>query len=169
MKLIMMLLITFLANENLQAQQKLLSPDELKQEPWFYTLEDAIENPEKVYKLSITWEKLKEFPKEIFHFVNLQQLDLMDNEIRTIPAEISKLKNLQNLLLSNNKIAALPESLKELEFLEELGLERNRMVGLPDWIVEIKNLKKIVLGNNLINDADWEALSKKFEKIKITK
>lgn len=151
------------------AQDKLLSAEELKKEPWFYAIEDAMENPKAVYKLSVTWEKLKEFPKEVFSFTNLQLLDLMDNEIRVIPADISKLKHLQSLLLSNNKIAALPEALKQLEHLEDLGLERNKMTGLPDWIVEIKNLKKIVLRDNLVSEADLDALDKKFEKIKVTR
>lgn len=167
-KLLTCLLLFVLATKT-SAQDALLSPEELKAAPWFYSLEDAMEDPEKVYNLSITWEKLKEFPPEIFKFVNLQHLDLMDNEIRTIPPQIAQLKNLQILFLSNNKISSLPEELKQLEHLEDLHLERNKMETLPEWISEVKNLKKIGLRENKITDEAIEALDKKLEHIKVTK
>ena len=151
------------------AQDKLLTAEELSAAEWFYSLEDALVAPEKVYNLSITWEKLKEFPPEVFKFVNLQHLDLMDNEIRVIPAEIASLKNLQILFLTNNKISVLPEELKQLEHLEHLHLERNRLEGLPEWIDQIKKISKIGLRENKISDTEIEALDTKYPQIKITK
>lgn len=165
----LILIFLLLSTTVLSAQNALLSLEELNKVDWYYSIEDALKNPDKVYKLSITWDKLKSFPEEVFQFVNLQHLDLMDNEITSIPNQIGQLKNLQILFLSNNKINSLPEELKQLTHLEDLHLERNRMESLPDWIAELKSLKKVGLRDNKLSVEAIDALDKKFEKIKVTK
>jgi Leucine-rich repeat (LRR) protein len=151
------------------SQGKLLTAQQLTEAPWFYDLESANKNPEEVYNLSITWEKLEQFPEAIFKFINLQHLDLMDNEIRNIPPEISKLRNLQILFLSNNKLSSLPEEIMKLENLEILHLERNRFVEIPDWIGTLKKLKKVGLRDNKIPAEVIEKLNEKFSEIEINK
>ncbi len=149
------------------SQGKLLTNKQLSEAPWYYDLSSANKNPEEVYNLSITWEKLEEFPEGIFKFINLQHLDLMDNNIRTIPAEIMKLKNLQILFLSNNKLSSLPEEMKNLENLEVLHLERNRLKEVPDWIRNIPKLKKVGLRDNKISAEGIEKIKKKYPQIEI--
>ena len=162
-------LIIITAPAEVFPQGKLLTPQQLTEAPWFYDLEEANINPEKVYKLSLTWEKLEEFPQSIFKFINLQHLDLMDNKIKIIPPEISKLKNLQILFLSNNKLSTLPEEIKELAYLEILHLERNSFEELPEWIWELKKLKKVGLRDNKIPSEKIEKLNEKFSGIEIKK
>lgn len=163
-----LLFFVLFANQS-TAQSELLSPEELEKAAWFYDLDEALEHPEKVYNLSLTWMKLKEFPEGIFKLTNLQHLDLMDNEIRSISPEIAKLKNLQILFLSNNKLEALPEDIKGMEHLEVLHLERNRFESLPTWIAEMKKLNKVGLRENKISEEAIKALNEKYKNIEITK
>ncbi len=128
--------------------QNLLSQYELEKKPVFTSLEKAVANKNQVYKLNLSKQKLKEFPKEILLFENLQELNLSDNLIKELPNEISNLKNLQVLNLSKNKIKKLPVTIGDLKHLHTFYFSKNRLVYFPNEMRGLDNLKFIDISKN---------------------
>ena len=58
-----------------------LQMEALKEKEPFFTLEDAMKNPNRVFRLNLSGKKLSEVPPEIFNFPNIQELDLMILEL----------------------------------------------------------------------------------------
>ena len=94
-------------------------------------LEAALEDPDKVYKLQLQKEKLKEFPKEILKFTQLRVLDLRKNKLISIPVEIGELEYLEAVNFSKNKIVDFPEGLTKCRHLKEIVLSQNELDSLP--------------------------------------
>lgn len=117
----------------------------------FTDLGEAMKAPEKVVKLTLRKMKLKEFPKEIWSFPNLQYLDLGKNQIKEFPDTLGKLKNLQWLNLEKNKLEALPRGLGDLQNLVILNINNNELVMLPAQIGKLKKLQYLDLWNNSIS------------------
>lgn len=147
----LVLLLIFVSH--LLYSQKPISSYELEKKPVFTSLENAVANKNQVYKLNLSNQKLKEFPKEILLFENLQELNLGKNQIREIPAEINRLKNLQVLNLSKNKIKKLPQTFGDLKELHTLYLSKNRLIYFPNEMRGLDKLKLIdVSKNHLTHD-----------------
>jgi len=146
------LLITlFLIGINVANAQKLLDSLVLAQSPIYESLEEALKEPEKVYRLHLKKQKLTEFPKDILKLTNLQELDLTKNKLKEIPEEISQLTNLQTLNLSKNQLELLPSSIGQLKNLKVLIVNQNELVGLPNTIGDLENLKYLDLWSNNIS------------------
>ena len=79
------------------------------------TLYPSIGNLKSLKELHLSYNQIKEIPKEIWELKNLRELYLSNNQITEIPKEIGELKNLQRLYLSYNQL-----SQKSKDFLEEL-------------------------------------------------
>ncbi|MDQ3190394.1 MAG: leucine-rich repeat domain-containing protein [Bacteroidota bacterium] len=159
---------------------QLLSLNELSEKDVF-TLEEALLNPEQVYKLNLKRHKLSQFPDlnlfpnlqwinlsrnrmteipaEIFLLKNLQYLDLSKNKIDLIPKEIGNLTSLKQLYLNQNNIASLPPQIGKLINLELFDLWENEISVLPIEIAELKKLKTLDLRNILINDDEQKKIS----------
>lgn len=116
----------------------------------YTSLEEALKNPDKVIKLELRKKKLKNFPKEIFQFKNLQYLDLSKNNIKEIPEEIEQLGSLQYLSLSKNKIESVPKQIGELTHLYFLNLNQNDLSALPPQIGKLSKLRNLDLWSNNI-------------------
>ncbi len=116
----------------------------------FFTLESAMKNPDSVFVLILKRERLKEFPMEIFEFVNLEELDLSKNKIETIPKEISGLKNLQIFNISKNKLTRIPPEIGSLTKLKELIIFQNEIPFLPPEIGLLTDLEFLDLWGNEI-------------------
>jgi Leucine-rich repeat (LRR) protein len=94
--------------------------------------------------------KIKNIPKEIGQFTNLQYIYLCYNKIKNISKEIGKLTKLRHLYLSYNEIKNVPDEIGELTELEELNLSHNKIKNIPDGIKLLTNLKMLNLHNNEI-------------------
>src|SRR5690606_5320462 len=79
-----------------------LSLAELQKTTLYKSLDDALQNPDQVYRLNLTKQGITDLPPEIGKLTNLQYLNLSKNSISSIPPEIGKLKNLQWLILEDN-------------------------------------------------------------------
>ena len=101
---VVLLLSLTLGFQSLNAQIKLLNLESLDTKEIFYTLLDALETPQRVYRLDLSGKKLTEIPPEIFSFPNLQELNLSQNNITVLPEGLEKIPYLQVLNLSQNKI-----------------------------------------------------------------
>lgn len=103
---------------------------------YFNNLDSALENPTKVITLDLEKKKLKEIPKEILEFKNIEKLILKRNRIKDVPKEISNLKKLHYLDLASNYIETLPKELSVLD-LDTLILWDNR---IRNFDIEFKNM-----------------------------
>ena len=81
-----------------------------------------ISNPENVYHLDLSGQKLNSIPNKVFTFPNLRSLNLSNNNIRLISSEIKKLKYLKVLQLEQNQIQDISKKIKFLKQLEILNL-----------------------------------------------
>lgn len=115
----------------------------------FESLEEALENPLKVYRLDLTKNKLKSFPEEILQFVNLNELILDKNRIDSIPPTISKLKNLQHISFFRNGISDIT-FITSLPNLVRIDFTSNYISTIPEEIWKLKKIKIIILQLNLI-------------------
>lgn len=107
----------------------------------YNSLEDALTNPDGVKILDLHRKKLEEFPKDIFKFKNLEELNLAKNKIKVIPPEIKTLINLKKLNLSRNKLTVFPVELCALINIDSLIINENEITELPK---EIGNFQKLV-------------------------
>lgn len=114
----------------------------------YTNLKEALQNPEKVYRLNLTRKKLKTFPMDILKLKNLQELNLSKNKLDSLPEEIGLLTNLQVLNVSGNKLVYLPDSIGELKNLRKFVGSRNSLVALPKRIGECENLEILDLWEN---------------------
>src|ERR1017187_5561207 len=120
---------------------QLLDTITLMAQPVFDNLNEALQHPNVVYKLSLKGKKLKVFPMEILKLKNLQELDLSKNKLDSLPEQIGTLKNLQVLDVSGNKLEYLPDSIGELKNLKKLVASKNNLISLPHRIGDLKNLE----------------------------
>ena len=136
-------------SDNLFAQtQNVLEPEELATKKTFFNLQEAIAQPDSVYKLNLSKKKLKEIPHEVFSFHNLQILNLSRNNIAAIPVEIGILKSLQELDLSRNALTQLPPEIGQLKNLSNLKLNRNKITSLPMQVGDLLLLENLEMWDN---------------------
>ncbi len=106
----------------------------------FYCMEDALKNPSMVYHLDLSYQELKEFPKEILLMRNLTVLDLRGNYLSELPEDLSKIENLEELRVDNNLLPVFPVGVIQLRRLKVLTLEGN---GTPlQDVVETLTVKR---------------------------
>ena len=130
---------------------QLLDSAQFHAAPVFTNLNEALQNPEKVYRLNLSKKKLKTFPMEIFKFKNLQELNLSKNKLDSLPEQIGTLTNLQVLNVSGNKLLYLPDSTGELKNLKKLVGSRNSLLAIPKRIGDLQNLEILDLWENDIS------------------
>lgn len=146
----------------------------IETEKVYTNIDDALKNPEKVYKLNLSnqevnlsneqWklfinleylnlknDGLKQIPKEISNLKRLKVLDLSGNEFKELPSEFSNLYNLEELYLNDEKNLKLTETLNvlaKLPNLKSLHLENDNLEELPNEINKLKSLESLYLNEN---------------------
>ncbi len=119
------------------------SPEDLQNEKIYTSIEEALSEPENVFRFKLRkCKKYDSIPEEIFQLYNLQELNISGLKIKKLNGNISKLARLQFLNVSNNKLKYLPESLGQLKELKSLIINRNKIETLP---ITIANLYKLTL------------------------
>jgi len=140
----------------------------------YTNIDEALKNPEKVYRLDLSNQNVN-IPNEVWlKFINLEFLSFRNDHLKEIPNEIGLLKNLKILDLSGNDFKELPKSLSGLFNLEELflndetnfklkksidvisllpelrilHLENDRLKKLPKNIWKLRHLETLYLKNN---------------------
>ena len=94
-----LLLVLLLINSFIFAQDELLDSKELRKKKEFRSFEEAMIEPEKVYRLRVTSNSPIEFPEEFEKLVNLQSLTFGNSksmsEFTKMPSSMRKLQKLQ--------------------------------------------------------------------------
>ena len=127
---------------------QMLDSATLQAQPVYDDLHKALQEPEKVYRLNLSKQKLSIFPEEIIQFKNLQELNLSKNRIDSLPEKICTLAYLQILNVSGNKLKYLPDSIGSLKHLKKLQASRNNLLEIPTQIGELSNLEVLDLWEN---------------------
>ena len=155
----------------------------------FTNLEEALKNPNEVFRLdlsnqllnntqlealtkfknlrflSLKNDHLKEVPKSISELTNLRVLDLSGNDFKFLPTEIKKLKKLEEIYLNNEPNADINQEvslLSKLPNLKILHLENDGLGIIPKSINSLKNLEKLYLNdNNIVDFPDFLTKNKK--------
>ncbi len=141
------LMAVWFVTVGLQAQN-VPEPEELKNVKNYLNLEEALAQPDSVFKLTLRGKKLTEIPAGVFTLKNLLVLNLGKNRIKELPSAIENLKNLQELDLSNNDLTQLPPQIGNLSHLVQLKLNRNEITSLPVEIGNLKDLEVLEMWNN---------------------
>lgn len=150
--------------------------ENLFQNQEFNNLDEALKNPELVYKLNLSnqnlklnkvdWSKfvnmeyltlkndhLKEIPAGISNLKSLKVIDLSGNNFKILPVEFSNLTQLEEVILNDEKNMDLPKTLNilaKLPKLKSLHLENDRLKVLPQEILDFKNLEQLYLNQNIL-------------------
>lgn len=140
----------------------------------FTSLDEALKNPEDVYRLNLSNQDLHLSDSIWSKFPNLKYLSFKNDHLKQIPAGIGSLKNLEVLDLSGNDFRALPSTFINLTNLQELYLndeshfnfkksipilsalpnlkflhvENDGLKSLPKNISQISHLESLYLNNN---------------------
>ncbi len=175
-------LVTFQFSVGAQSTP-LLDSLELEGAEVFYSLKEALVNPDKVYRLHLKGKGLSDIPEAVFGFKNLQELILARNKFTEIPsnvaklenlqrlsfaknklkyvnAEVARLKNLKSLIISQNEIVELPKELATMEKLEFIDIWSNEIATVPAEFKQFKALKKMDFRVILLNDTQQDEIRK---------
>jgi len=116
----------------------------------YTSIEDALANPDKVYKLVLKRKKLKKIPPEVWQFKNLNYLDLSKNRLTVFPHEMGDLVFLQHLEMGTNQLDTIHPELGKLVHLRYLGFGNNEISFLPTEIGELAKLEVLDIWSNHI-------------------
>jgi leucine-rich repeat protein SHOC2 len=119
----------------------------------YRSVEEALREPEKVYRLHLDAPAIDRLPREIAMLHNLQEISLagqtglaIDDALRTLSA----LPNLYYLDLSRSSLGSLPPGIGNLTTLRTLNLSHANLDKLPDEIGRLRNLESLDLSGNYL-------------------
>jgi Leucine-rich repeat (LRR) protein len=147
---------------------KLLNTSQLDNQKWYYDLDSALANPDKVYKLSLIDQKIKVLPSDFGKLRNLQILNLSNCKLKRLPVEIKECKNLQMISLYGNKLKYLPSEMRELKQLEILYLGKNKLFEIPQWFGTMTKIRRLDISRNRLTPADVANAKRMLPKADIT-
>lgn len=136
----------------LVAAAQLLSQPALDSVRTYRSLEQALKEPDKVYRLDLSGSKLKEVPDGIRVFTNLNALDLGGNKLKAVPEWLGEFAYMQELRIAGNKLEHFPEAICRMGHLKRLDMSRNRITGLPPCMGRLKELVSLDLWSNDLAD-----------------
>lgn len=124
----------------------LLTTTLIAQKPCYKTLEEALKQKDCVKCLDLSKQRLKEIPKEVYQFPNLEKLILTKNKIKHLSDTLSTLPHLHYIDLGSNYIDALPATLSTLP-IDTLIMWDNPIYELPkelsQWDLKYLDLRAI--------------------------
>jgi Leucine-rich repeat (LRR) protein len=109
----------------------------------FTSTKEALKNPEKVYRLDLSNQKIELSNEDWSKFVNLESLKLKNDHLKEIPLGLTKITTLKTLDLSGNDFAKLPENFTNLVNLEEVFLNNEKNIDLPNTLQLLATLPKL--------------------------
>lgn len=117
-----------------------------------YKFDKKFNEESQLIRINLSSMKLSDIPRQIFVFLQLEELILRENNLQNLPEEIKILKHLKKLDLGINKFNIFPEQICELPNLEELYLNGNKIKIIPDSISKLTHLRILHLRDNFIQE-----------------
>jgi Leucine-rich repeat (LRR) protein len=133
------LAIWILFSTSLSAQKT----DEKATSKTYNSIEEALRNPENVFRLNLSDQKVLLTNEDWKKFTNLEYLNLKNDHLNEIPAGITSLKSLKIIDLSGNDFSELPASFTNLINLEEIYLNEEKNIDLPKSLSLLSSLPKL--------------------------
>ncbi len=125
------------------------------------SMQEALKNPEKVYKLSLRNTRTKHLSHNIKKLTNLRVLDISGSFITEIPSEIEECKHLKSILANASKLSIIPPSIGNLKKLRVLNFAYCNIKSIPDEVGNITSLWSLSLDSN-----DLTKLPESFSNLK---
>lgn len=105
--------------------------------------------PDTIKEVSLWKCGLKEVPKEILLFRNLESLSLEENDLgRADFSFLGQLTKLKKLNLRECRLNEIPSSVFSLKELEEFDIYLNHITEIPNELFKLSNLKALQIGGN---------------------
>lgn len=114
----------------------------------YKSLSEALQNPDKVYRLKISGKRMDSLPESIFKLYNLKELTIKNCKLQKLNQNIGQLSNLIYLNVSANHLVRLPQQIADLHQLKGLVISRNHIYELPESICTMTNLEIIDAWDN---------------------
>jgi len=92
-----------------------------------YSLEEALENPEKTHKLILRNKGLEYLPETIGDLINITEIYVDSNSLNYLYLGFSYLTQLKKIDLSHNQFTSFNPSLTRIDSLETLDLSYNKV------------------------------------------
>lgn len=134
-------LVFFLLTSNLGFSQEVADSTQINKE--YTDIEEAMKEPDKVYRLNLSEHVFKDSQIHLSQFRNLQYLSLRNDHLKILPKEIATLQNLRVLDLSGNDFKVLPSEIIGLKNLEELYLNDDKKLNLKKNFDVLGTLPKL--------------------------
>ncbi|MDU0369877.1 leucine-rich repeat domain-containing protein [Hymenobacter endophyticus] len=101
----------------------------------------------RLKKLNLSYNRLTQFPTELYQLDSLEELNLERNWLDSIPPSIRQMERLRVLNLSSNQLTRYPEAVNALANLRELHLGNANIRRLPLSTRQLRNLEVMDVGN----------------------
>ena len=123
--------------------------DSLDNGKTYTSLQEALKEPQNVYRLKLTkLDNLDSLPEELFSLTELRELTVKGCKLCVLNQNINKLAKLESLNLDKNKLVRLPETIGNLQKLKFLCVSRNLMETFPESISKMTGLTYIDAWDN---------------------
>ncbi|MCQ2269950.1 MAG: leucine-rich repeat domain-containing protein [Bacteroidales bacterium] len=108
----------------------------------YKSLEEALANPDKVYRLKlVNKRRMDSLPEKIFQLKNLRELTVKGCKLNVLNQHISQLSKLIYLNVSCNHLVRLPQTIGDMTQLKGLVISRNKIYELPETMGKMKSLE----------------------------
>ena len=123
--------------------------DSLDNGKTYTSLQEALKEPQNVYRLKLTkLDNRDSLPEELFSLTELRELTVKGCRLCIVNQNIDKLTKLESLNLDKNKLVRLPETIGNLQKLKFLCVSRNLMETFPESISKMTELTYIDAWDN---------------------
>lgn len=123
--------------------------DSLDNGKTYTSLQEALNEPQNVYRLKLTkLDNRDSLPEELFSLTELRELTVKGCKLCVLNQNINKLAKLESLNLDKNKLVRLPETIGNLQKLKFLCVSRNLMETFPESISKMTGLTYIDAWDN---------------------
>lgn len=146
--------------------QNLLGEAELSAAKEYTSLADALKEPDKVIKLSLSG--IQTIPAEVAKLPNLQVLIISGTQVdlKQVISMISALP-IQELYVRESQLSVLPSEITKLSNLKQLDLSFNKYTSLPAEMSQLGKLQTLNLLENQFPDAEKDKVKKMLPNTKV--
>lgn len=133
-----------------------LSRNDLREERWFESVEDALDFGGDVYCLAIEYNYDAALLARIAELSTIQELYFSDCDVSQLLPLLPGLRNLESLSLYECGLESVPESVRELPRLSYLDLDWNGIVEIPSWVNLLQSLRTFTIRGNEVRTLPQE-------------